>query len=131
VAESPHEAYLEARHPKAEIRRYAKVDEAVLDLMAERLDLVLAGHAPLRTFLESREAGCCRIVGEAPYDPAVFGEGFGIGIRQEDPELKARFDEALERLAASGEYDRIRTRTFSFPYPFPGAEGGKKPSASR
>ncbi len=120
VEGSPHEAYLAARRPEAEIRRYAKVDEAVLDLMTERLDLVLAGRAPLRTFLESREAACCRIVGEPPYDPEMFGEGLGIGIRKEDPELKARFDDALGRLAASGEYDRIRARTFPFPLPLPG-----------
>lgn len=111
---TPQAAYLEAAHPEAEIRRFAKFDEAALDLLAERVDLVLAGKIAAAKFLAEREGACCRIVADAPYDPAHYGEGVAVGLRPDDPELKARFDAAIAQTMRDGTYDRIRARHFPF-----------------
>src|SRR3954452_18478615 len=41
TADSEHARFLEARYPNSEIKTYAKFEEADLDLLAERIDLVL------------------------------------------------------------------------------------------
>ena len=111
---SHHAAFLEARYPDADIRVYGKLDEANLDLLTGRIDLVLGDKLALSRFLGEREGACCRFVADAPAAPEFYGEGVGIGLRKDDKELKERFNRALERLTANGTYDRIRSRYFAF-----------------
>ncbi|HEY7383755.1 MAG TPA: transporter substrate-binding domain-containing protein [Beijerinckiaceae bacterium] len=111
---SHHAAFLEARYADADIRVYGKLDEANLDLLTGRIDLVLGDKLALSRFLEAREGACCRFVADAPADQEFYGEGVGIGLRKEDKDLKDRFNRALERLTADGTYDRIRSKYFAF-----------------
>jgi polar amino acid transport system substrate-binding protein len=114
VENSPQAAYLAAHHPEAEARAFAKVDEAILDLLAQRIDVVLTGKIAATNFLGEREGDCCRILGDADSDPAVFGEGVAVGLRPGDIALKKRFDAAIRDTVASGAYDRIRQRYLPF-----------------
>ncbi|MDQ4136810.1 MAG: transporter substrate-binding domain-containing protein [Pseudomonadota bacterium] len=114
TVEGHHAAFLQARYPNAELRTYAKGDDADLDLLTGRIELVLGDKLALSRFLKSREGACCRFVGEPPADPAFYGEGVAIGLRKEDKELKERFNQALERIKADGTYDRIRAKYFEF-----------------
>ena len=40
-------------------------------------------------------------------DVAVFGPGVGGGMRKEDTELKARFNEAIAKIRSDGTYQSI------------------------
>ena len=40
----------------------------------------------------------------------MLGTGAGIGLRQGDAELKAKFDDALAAIIASGEYKTINDK---------------------
>jgi polar amino acid transport system substrate-binding protein len=111
---SEHVAYLRKLAPEAELRTYGKLEEANLDLLTGRVDLVLGDKLALSKFLESREGACCRFVADAPYDPAFHGHGYGIGLRKEDQELKSAFDTAIGQVIADGTFDRIRTKYFPF-----------------
>ncbi|HEX2727681.1 MAG TPA: transporter substrate-binding domain-containing protein [Beijerinckiaceae bacterium] len=111
---SHHAAFLEARYPDADLRVYSKLDEANLDLLTGRIDLVLGDKLALSRFLEAREGACCRFVADAPADPEFYGEGVGIGLRKEDKDLKERLNRGLERLIANGTYDAIRAKYFAF-----------------
>jgi polar amino acid transport system substrate-binding protein len=111
---SHHAAFLEARYPDAELLVYSKLDEANLDLLTGRLDLVLGDKLALSRFLQAREGACCRFVADAPADPDFYGEGVAIGLRKEDKDLKDRFNRAIDRLIADGTYDRIRSNYFAF-----------------
>jgi polar amino acid transport system substrate-binding protein len=111
---SQHAAFLEARYPGADLRTYAKLEEANLDLLTGRIDLVLGDKLALSRFLNSKEGACCRAVGEPPPDPAFYGEGVAVGLRKEDKDLKERFNRAIERVMADGTYDRIRAKYFEF-----------------
>ena len=107
--------YLQAHYRKSEIRRYSKLEEANLDLMADRLDLVLGDRFGLAKFLETREgAACCRIVADVPADPPFRYQTYGIGVRLDDKPLLERFDAALRQVVADGTYDRIRAKYFPF-----------------
>jgi polar amino acid transport system substrate-binding protein len=114
IHDSEHVDYLKKHFPDAEVRTYGKLEEADLDLLTERVDLVLGDKLSLSKFLNSREGACCRLVGDAPYDPAFHGRGYGIGLRKEDQDLKAAFDRAIGEVIADGTYDRIRSKYFAF-----------------
>jgi polar amino acid transport system substrate-binding protein len=115
IADSQHARFLEERYPDIELKTYGKLDDANLDLAAERLDLVLGDKLAMTRFIEGQEgARCCRLVGDAPFDPAFYSAGVGIGLRKTDPELKALFDRALDAIVADGTYDRIRAKYFPF-----------------
>lgn len=107
--------YIEERYKETELMTYGKVEEANLDLLTERIDLVLGDKLALSRFLEGREGSvCCRFVGDVPADVPAFGEGVGIGLRKEDADLKQAFDRAIDQVKADGTYDRIRAKYFSF-----------------
>jgi polar amino acid transport system substrate-binding protein len=110
---SQHAAFLKARYPEADLRTYAKLEEAQLDLLTERIDLVLGDKLALSRFLGAREGGCCRFAGEPAVDAAFYGEGVAVGLRKEDKDLKEMFNQALERIKADGTYDRIRAKYFA------------------
>jgi polar amino acid transport system substrate-binding protein len=111
---SHHAAFLEAHYDQSDIRPYAKLEEANLDLLTRRIDLVLGDKLALSRFLKAREGGCCRLVGEPVVDPKYYGEGVAVGLRKEDKDLKEMFNRAIERVKADGTYDRIRAKYFDF-----------------
>ena len=94
-----HEAYLEDVYKQSEIRPYATLEEAILDLAEGRLDAVIGDKDAIAEFIKTRkEAQCCVLSADVPRDPAYFGDGIGIGLRKEDKGLKAMFEKALELL---------------------------------
>jgi polar amino acid transport system substrate-binding protein len=107
-------AYLEKFFKDSEIKLYGKLEEANLDLLTERLDLVLGDKFGLTKFLESREGACCRLIADVPPETGFQFQTYGIGLRKEDTQLKERFDAALRQIVADGTYDRIRAKYFPF-----------------
>lgn len=107
--------YLEDQYIESKMNTYATLEDAILDLASERIDAVFGGKEEVMQFMKTRrEAQCCKILGDIPRDPAYFGLGIGIGIRQEDKPLKILFDNALDAVVADGTYARIRARFFDF-----------------
>jgi polar amino acid transport system substrate-binding protein len=110
-----HQAYVEDLYKQSEIHPYATLEEAILDLAEGRLDVVIGDKDALADFLKTRrEAQCCALAADLPRDPAYFGDGIGIGLRQEDKTLKAMFEKALDESIATGAFARIRAKYFDF-----------------
>jgi len=100
---------------KSELKTYAKLEEANLDLLTERIDFVIGDKLALSNFLASREgSACCHFVADVPETPSYHGHGYAVGLRKEDQALKAAFDQAIGQLMEDGTYDRIRAKYFSF-----------------
>jgi polar amino acid transport system substrate-binding protein len=114
VDRSEHAAYVEDLLRQSELKTYAKLEEANLDLLTERIDLVMGDKLALSRFLESREGACCHFVADVPEDAIYHGTGYAIGLRKEDEALRAAFDGAIAQVAADGTYDRIRAKYFPF-----------------
>lgn len=114
-----HAAYLEDLYKTSEIRLFGKLEEAGLDLMAGRVELVLGDKLALSRFLATREGACCRFVGDAPYHADYHGLGVAVAVRRGDMELRERFDAAIDQVLADGSYDRIRARHLPFDVRFP------------
>lgn len=98
-----------------EIVRYGTQEEANLDLIAGRVDLLLADSIALRDGLLNTEKGAdFEFVGPSYTDPKWFGEGAGIAVRKGDTELKEMFNQAIDAIRANGTYDRIARKYFEF-----------------
>lgn len=102
--------YVEDKFPRARSQVYDTLEAATLDLVSGRVDLVFADSVVLEDFLASPDGKDFAMLGEPIYDKALLGEGAGIGLRQGDTALKARFDAALAAIIASGEYRAINER---------------------
>ncbi|MDB5652354.1 MAG: Extracellular solute-binding protein family 3 [Hyphomicrobiales bacterium] len=112
---TPQESYLEERYPESTVKTYESNEDAILDLAEGRIDAVLGEKDALTDFLKARyEAKCCKFLADVPRDPAYFGEGIGIGLRQEDSDLKAMFNKALDDMTADGTYAKIASKYFEF-----------------
>jgi polar amino acid transport system substrate-binding protein len=110
-----HEAYLEDVYKQSEIRPYATLEEAILDLAEGRLAAVIGDKDAIAEYMKTRkEAQCCVLAGAVPRDPDYFGDGIGIGLRKEDKALKAMFEKALNSCMADGAFARIRAKYFDF-----------------
>jgi histidine transport system substrate-binding protein len=101
-----------------EIVRYAKQDEAYLDLKSGRMDAAFADYwEAYGGFLTKDEGKGYGVVGEHVYgktkeEMAVVGDGIGIAIRKKDTDLKAQLNKALAAIRANGKYDEIRKKYF-------------------
>ena len=99
--------------------RYAKQDEAYLDLGAGRMDAALADYwEAYGGFLAKSEGKGYVVLGEKLFgktaeERAVIGEGIGIAVRKKDQDLKASLNKALAAIRANGTYARITKRYFA------------------
>lgn len=100
---------------EVEIKRYATQDEAYLDAVAGRLDLLLADSVAMKDgFLNTDKGGNWEFVGPDYSDPKYFGDGVGVAIRKQDQDLVAKFNKAIKDIRANGTYDRIAKKYFDF-----------------
>ncbi|MBT8766285.1 transporter substrate-binding domain-containing protein [Pseudomonas boanensis] len=97
----------------ADVRYYDTQDSVNADLVAGRIDVMLADGLAVTTFVKSADAQAAgiEIVGEVPHDP-IFGRGMGAGLRKEDQALKAKLDDAIGKLLASEDYKTISAKYF-------------------
>ncbi|MGP9795848.1 transporter substrate-binding domain-containing protein [Halomonas sp. 86] len=97
----------------ADISRYSTADDMVLDMDAQRLDIVFLDFPIGQSTLVENEDANYTIVGEKITEPKeYFGDGFGIAFRQRDEALAEKFNEALATLQENGTYDEIHARYF-------------------
>lgn len=102
--------YLSENFAQSEIKLYATIDEAYLDLAAGRLDAVLVDGLPLQAWLAKPEGAGFEMVG----DNVLIGGGAGIAVRKEDTDLRDMFNKALEEILKDGTYKAINDKYFPF-----------------
>jgi len=97
----------------ASINRYSTADDMVLDMEAQRLDIVFLDFPVGQSTLLKSDNRDYKVVGEMITEPKeYFGDGFGIAFRQRDEALAEQFNEALSTLQENGTYEEIHTRYF-------------------
>ena len=114
--ETVHDKFLTEKFGKdVDIKRYGSLDEAVLDLTAGRVDMLLADSAALSDgFLKKEEGKDYGFVGPDYADPKWFGEGIGVAIRKGDTDLVEKFNKAIDDIRANGKYQEIQDKYFDF-----------------
>lgn len=103
---------LDKHFPDAEVKRYPKLDDALLDLKTGRLDAVLASQFVTGAWLKKEEGACCEFIG----DSFVLdeNEGTGIAVRKDDTELLTALNKAIKDIVTNGTYNTIREKYFAF-----------------
>ncbi|MDZ7749896.1 MAG: transporter substrate-binding domain-containing protein [Halofilum sp. (in: g-proteobacteria)] len=96
----------------ADIRIYDKQEQANRDLMAGRIDVVLADQIAMQAFVEREEASGYAIKGMAPKHPA-FGEGIGIGVREGENDLQQTLSEAIHAVIDNGTCAELSQKYFN------------------
>lgn len=97
------------------IKSYATQDEANLDLVAGRVDLVIADSVVLLGgLLEKPEGKNFMFVGPGFSEKKWFGDGIGIAIRKGDDDLREKFNTAIKALRTNGVYQTINSTYFDF-----------------
>lgn len=98
-----------------EVVRYNSQQEANMDLVAGRLDAVVADSVNLEDgFLKTDAGKGYAFVGPQLNDVKYFGEGVGIAVRKGDSGLAGKFNAAIDALRANGKYKQIQDKYFSF-----------------
>jgi len=98
-----------------DIKRYATQDEAYLDAVAGRVDLLLADSVAMDDgFLKTDQGKDFEFVGPGYSDPQYFGEGSGIAVRKEDTELVEKLNKAIDAIRTNGTYQQINAKYFDF-----------------
>jgi arginine/ornithine transport system substrate-binding protein len=111
-----HDRYLTDNYGNdVEIKRYGTQDEAYLDLVAGRVDMLLADSIALSDgFLKKPEGKDFQFIGPDLSDKRWFGEGAGIAIRKQDADLAEMFNAAIDKIRADGTYKKIQDKYFDF-----------------
>ena len=105
-------SFLKAYYEKiAAVKYYDTQDSANADMIAGRVDLLMADATAMAEFVQSPDAKEVAYLATVPFDP-LFGKGVGAGLRKDDTELKARLDKAIQTLLASKDYDDLSQRYF-------------------
>ena len=103
---------IDQRFSQASVRLYDTVENHNLDLIAGRLDGVIAQRIFMSNWLESDEGQGFEMKGEAMLDPDILGLGAGIAVRKDDNDLLERLDAALTAIMDNGTYAEINDRYF-------------------
>lgn len=113
---STYEAWFNATLPDADIVLYDGSEPLYLDLRNGRVDAIMTNpmKAHLR-FLATDEGSGFEFVSPAIAEEEYFGIGVGIGLRQGQPELKARLDGAIKQLINDGKLTEYALKYFPFP----------------
>lgn len=110
-----HDNFLTEVFGEVEVVRYGSQDEAYLDAVAGRLDLLMADSVALMDgFLNTEQGGDWEFVGPPYTDVKFFGEGAGIAVRKRDDDLREQLNAAIAAIRANGVYRQINAKYFDF-----------------
>jgi len=94
------------------VRTYKTQDEVNLDLASGRCDAALAAAVAFTDYAE--KSGKSVVLVGPTFSGGAFGNGVGVGIRQDDTELLNAFNKAIDKARKNGDISRIATKWFGF-----------------
>lgn len=111
-----HETFLRRLFPQANIVLYDTLENANLDMVGGRLDLILADSVALNEgFLKTAAGKDYEFIGPSYTEPKdILGDGVGIAVRKGDTTLLNAFNKAIAEIRADGTYKKINDQYFDF-----------------
>lgn len=97
-----------------DIKYYDTVENHNLDLVAGRVDAVLAQSVFMSEWLGKPEGKDFQFYGDPILEKKYIGSGAGIAVRKEDKELLDELNAALEKIIADGTHKTISSKYFDF-----------------
>lgn len=97
--------YLSKNAKQYNLKPYASLQSAVLDLKNGRIDMVFGDTPVLAEWLKTEKE--LDFVGEKVVDKAFFGNGYGIAVNKSNTALLEKLNGALETIKTNGKYEQI------------------------
>lgn len=96
------------------VKTYDTQDNANADLVAGRVDTVMADSVTLDDFLKSDQGRDCevKLLVPADFDRATMGDGVGGGVRKSDAALREKLNDGIKKIRADGTYANIQKKYF-------------------
>ena len=108
-----HQNFLESGDVgSVDVRTYKTQDEVNLDLAAGRIDAALAAAVAFTDY--AKKSGKNVVLTGPTFSGGEFGNGVGVGIRQEDTGLVKDFNKAINKARRSGKLSELATIWFGF-----------------
>jgi len=109
------ERFMREKMPGIDLRVYATMDEAYLDLASGRVDAIMADVIGVQsTFLSKPDGEAFEFRGPEYTGAKWFGYGAGVATRLEDEALAAAFSKAIHEIRADGTYLEMSNEWFGF-----------------
>lgn len=100
-------------HGDIDMKTYASVQDAFLDLTSGRIDVVIADLPIAQTWLQQNDTKKSFAVIDGPIVNAkYFGAGYGIAVSKSNIELLKELNKALDTIKANGTYNKITQKYF-------------------
>jgi octopine/nopaline transport system substrate-binding protein len=96
-----------------DIREYKTTEQHDLDLKADRVDLIMASMAYLST-AAAKPGNEDMVVTGPRFQGGLLGRGSSVGLRKEDTQLQAMFNDAIAAAKADGTITRLSEKWFGF-----------------
>ncbi|WP_407638547.1 transporter substrate-binding domain-containing protein [Aureimonas ureilytica] len=113
VTGSAHEAMLRSFFPKAKPVPFDTLANAQEALRAGRVKALFGDGVASSFWLGSEaSADCCEFAGGPYLSDRFLGEGLGIAVRGDDPQLASAFDYAIGRIVRDGRMSELLLRYF-------------------
>lgn len=110
---SAHEAYLKTFFRDSAIVAFEGPDLARDAVAAGRVDLIFDDGISLAFWLNGTlSRACCAFKGGPFHEAKFFGDGVGVMLRKQDPQLKGLINQALRRVRESGRMEELMLRYF-------------------
>jgi lysine-arginine-ornithine-binding protein len=109
------ERFLRDKMPEVELRVYATMDEAYLDLQAGRVDAIMVDVVAVSEgFLNKPGGEDFEMRGPEYTGVEWFGYGAGVGVRKEEAHIAEAFSKAIREMREDGTYQKISEEWFGF-----------------
>jgi len=110
------EDYLKKNFPKLNLREYADLKTALLDMLNGKLDFVM-GYEDVVNFILKREFSYAERIKIKPVDIELPGSSrfYAIAVNKHYPELRDELDKALTELMEDGSLKKLEEKWFT-PY---------------
>ena len=109
-----HANYAEKTFTDSTIKAYPTAEEYRLDLANGRLDAASDDSVTLSQWLKTEDGACCKMVGTWAPVLEIHGPGAGVAFKKGNPELIAKFNDAIKAIRANGKYKEINDKYFEF-----------------
>lgn len=109
------EKYLQGKYlHRVTVKTYASIQDAFLDLIAGRVDVVLADTPIAAEWLKlGNNKKLAGPITKPIIDHEYFGEGYGIAVNRTNTNLLNTLNTALATIKANGIYDSIKNKYFA------------------
>lgn len=97
--------YLSKNAKQYNLKPYASLQSAVLDLRNGRIDMVFGDTPVLAEWLKTEKE--LDFVGDKVVDKAFFGNGYGIAVNKSNTALLEKLNKALATIKTNGKFEQI------------------------